>query len=787
MKISTNWLNNYVDLSTLDEKSIANKLTMTGTKVESIINESSKLKNIVIGKIISIKKHDNADNLLICQIDIKSKTVQIITSAKNVKQDDLVPVCLDGATTANGIRIKKSKIRGEISEGMMCSLAEIGLSKTDYPYAIDDGIFIIQENCKIGQNVSEAFNLNDTIFDFEITSNRPDCLCAVGIAREISAAFNLPLKFTTPKNYCTQVNSPKCFPVEMQSNNCLRYMAKLIKQVQIQPSPKWLKNRLEKIGIQSVNNLVDITNFVMIELGLPMHVYDLDQLSSNKIIIRQAKNNENVQTLINYTAQLNENDLIICDTEKPLCIAGIIGGKLCSITQKTKNVILEVGCFEKTSIRKTAQKLTIRTEASTRFEKDLNPNCCMQSLNRACELIEQLQIGKIQTETTDIKNFEEKINCIKLEPDKINKLIGIKLSTNEMSNILKRLGFKIENSVITIPFHRTDIKNDADIAEEIARIYGYDKIPSVPQKSTNVTTPNKLWSIKQKIKNVLNTLGCDETYNYSFSNIQELKKLELNYQQELQQAIEIKNPFGEETQFLKLSTIPSMLNNLILNLKNKQNYAWLFEIGKIYKFNNNTPIEDEVITIALYGNECNFFTLKGIISALFHELRIKNYSFNQISKMPFHDYSCSEIVKNKIKLGEVGELHPKICQNFKINQKIFIALLNLNSILKFANDNITFKPISKFPDHSFDLTLVCDENLSCSSIENEIKKTIGKIFKSCNVFSVWRDKSLGENLKSISFNIKIQSNDHELQKNEIDSTMNSVIKNLNKIGAKLRQ
>lgn len=788
MKISTDWLKEYADLSNITDAELCSKLTMTGTNVETYTNTSERLKNIVIGKIVSIEKHKNADNLSVCQVNIKTKTVQIITSATNIKQNAIIPVCLDGSTTANGIKIKKSKFRGEISDGMMCSLEEIGLSKADFPYADENGIFLIEEpNCEVGQTVCEAFNLADTILELEITSNRPDCLSAVGLAREVCASFKIPFNLKPPKNFCTNKNESGCFEVEVKSKNCLRYMAKVVENVKIGPSPSWMKKRLKACGIKPINNIVDITNYVLLEFGVPMHAFDLNKLSGNKIVVRQAQNNETLETLMHTTAILNENDLVVCDAEKPLVVAGIIGGTDSSISSNTSTILFEVACFDKTCVRKTAQKISARTESSIRFEKGINPNCCEQSMNRACELIEILKAGSVSPKTTDIKNYDIATKTVNLDENKINNLIGFNLSKNEMIEILNSLDFKTENNQIIVPPHRIDIENCADIAEEIARIYGYDKIEPAAQKFEIEPKTNLNWLFENKLRQIFTAFGCDETFSYSFSNIAEIEKTGLNVETELKKAVEIANPFGEETRFLKTSTIPAIMESIAYNFKNKQKAAWLFEIGRTYELTEqNKPLEPKKLTVGLYGNNADFFTLKGMIESMFNYFKIRSHNFKPLKQMPFHDYVACEILSGNTILGKFGEIHPDVCKNFKLNCKVFVAVLNLEPIFNLKSEVVTLKPISKFPQSSFDLTLLCDENLTCGEIEQKIKKSVGNILKSCEIFAIYKNESLGENLKSVSFNITLQSQTHTLEKAEIEKTMNKLIEDLEQIGATLK-
>ena len=789
MKLSLKWLQDYVDIKNIDAKEIANKLTMSGSKVETIEKDGYKISKIVVGKVLSIKKHENAEKLVVCEVLIgNDEKVQIVTGAQNVVEGALVPVCLNGATLFDGTVIKNQKLRGVSSQGMMCSLGELGLKKENFPYAIEDGIFLIEEDCEIGQDIKSAISLDDTILDFEITSNRPDCLSVYGLARETSATFSLPLKKISTEKFSNLNLEESKISVSINTDKCKRYMAILVEDVEIKPSPLYIRNRLRVNGVKPINNIVDITNYILLELGIPMHAYDASKVKNLKINVRTAKPNEKIKTLDNYEYTLNEENILICDDEKALSIAGVIGGVDSSVTKNTKNIIFEVACFEGGSIRKTSKTFNIKTESAIRFEKGLNPKCCEESLKRACELILELNAGKFKTKIVDIKNFEEKKEEVELNPSFINNFLGTNIEEKEMEKILNSLGFLVENKKVLVPPFRIDIKNKADIAEEIARIYGYDKIK--PQEVT--ATSEKIGLTKeQKLENLVkqtaSSLGLFEIYTFSFISPKLYEKMEILNEDILENSIKILNPFGEDTSLMRQFLEPSMLKTLSYNFRNKNEEAYLFEIGKTYKKENEEIKEEKNISIGLYGKDCDFYTLKGIIESILNSAGIQDLTFEKAEEKIFNPYACCKILINKKVLGYFGEVKPTICENFKIYKKTYIANLNWKVLYENANKNIKYKPISKFPALTRDLSFVCNDSISCGEIETEIKKNIGNILEKIEVFDIYKGDKIEKNKKSISFKIIMRNQEKTLKDKDVDKKIEKTLKNLEKIDVVLRQ
>lgn len=789
MKVCLSWLKDFVDTKDFSVKKIADALTMSGTKVEEIKKRSGEINNIVVGKVISIKKHENAEKLVICKVLVeKNKTVDIVTGATNVLENSYVPVCLENATLFDGTKIKYQKLRGVLSQGMMCSLKELGLSVENFPYAIENGIFLIKEKCEIGQDIKSALFLQDYILDFEITSNRPDCLSVLGIAREIAATLSLPLKKNSYLNLNNLEKKASGLNVKILSPNCKRYMACLVKNVEIKPSPLWLRNRLVCSGVKPINNIVDITNYIMLELGVAMHAFDFKKLSGGQIIVKDAKENQKIKTLDSKEYILKEQDLLICDQEKPIAIAGIIGAECSCVDSNTKEVVFEVACFNGETVRKTSQRLKLKTEAAIRFEKNLNPKICEETMKSALNLTVSLNAGEVLKDVLDVKNYEEKQNFVDFDKEKINKLLGLNLTEKEMILILNSLEFEVENNKVKVPSFRVDIKNTADIAEEVARIYGYFKILSAPAKTVTKKTGLSLkQQLERTIKNTAVYLGLFECYSWSIINPNIYDKAELKKEEILKSSVEIKNPFGEEKSFLKRHLAPFMLNTLAFNFKNNNKTVALFEVGKIYlKKEDNSTEEKKKIAIGIYGDEFNFFSLKGMVEKILNAAFVKDFEFKEKTTDFFHPYVCCEVLKNQEVLGVFGEVKPTVLENFKINKKVFIAELDLNLILKNSSNLITYKPISKFPALKRDLSLICDFNLAAGEIEKTIKKNIGDILEKIEIFDVYCGEQIEKNKKSISFGLILRGKEKTLTDEFVDSKIKKTLKELEKINVFLR-
>lgn len=788
MKLSLNWLKDYVEIENLTTEEIASKLTMSGSKVETITKDGGQIKDIIIGKIISIKKHENADKLLICEVLInENETKRIITSAQNVVEGAFVAVCLNNSVIYDGMVIKDRNFKGIKSQGMMCSLGELGLSKDAFPYAIEDGIFLIEEECKIGQDVKTVLGLKDTILDFEITSNRPDCLSVYDLARETAATFSKNLKEIELFNDDSKKESP--IKVNIKTDKCTRYMTVLIENVKIAPSPLKIRNRLRVSGIKPINNVVDLTNYVMLELGVPMHAFDAEKVENLEITIRNAKKDEKINTLDNLEHSLKEEDIIISDSKKPLAIAGVIGAKECSVTNNTKTVILEVACFNGETVRKTSKSLNIKTESALRFEKGLNPKVCEQTIKRACNLILNLNIGEINTKIKDLKNFKEEESLIKIDYSYINNFIGTNLKQEEMQKILISLGFNVEKDYVKVPEFRVDIKNIADLAEEVARIYGYDKIPCVlPCTTTKNFGLSNEQQIENLIKNTATSLGLFEIFTFSFVDPSLYEKMELNEEEILKNSVKIKNPFGKETSLMRRTLLASMLQTLSYNHRNKIKDAALFEISKTYEKDETKKIkEEEKISIGIYGKNASFFKLKGIIECFLKALQINEVEFVKTSKPYLHPFISCEIVKENQTLGFFGEVMPNVCENFKLCKKVYVAELNLLSLIKNSSTEKKFKPISKFPSIERDLSLICDEEQPSFEIVKQIKKTIGNILEKVEIFDVYKGDQLENFKKSISFKITMRKQDATLKDDEANSKIKETLNNLEKLNVFLRK
>ncbi|MBQ4153405.1 MAG: phenylalanine--tRNA ligase subunit beta, partial [Oscillospiraceae bacterium] len=628
MNLSMKWLSDFVSVD-CTPRAYSEAMTMSGSKVEGYEIEGSEISNVVVGKVLSVEKHPDADKLVVCQVDIgRDEPIQIVTGATNVTPSALVPCALDNSTLPGGVKIKKGKLRGVESNGMMCSIAELGVTLNDFPYAIADGILIIEEDCKPGDDIREALGLNDTSVEFEITSNRPDCLSVIGLARETAATFGTALNLheLVVKGCGGDINDLLSVTVE-NTDLCMRYVAKVVKNVKIAPSPRWMRERLRASGVRPINNLVDITNYVMLEYGQPMHAFDLRYVEGNQIVVRNAKAGESIVTLEGVEHPLSEEMLAICDSKKPAAVAGIMGGEYSGIMEDTNTVVFESACFNGASVRTTAKKLGLRTESSARFEKGLDPANCMPAILRACELVELLGAGEVVDGVIDVDHSPAAKAPLDLECDWINRFLGIELSKEEMIRILNSLEFEVKNDKVIVPSFRVDIEEKADIAEEIARIYGYDKIPSSVMTGVAKAALTPKQKFERKLHDVMLAAGCYEVMTYSFVSPKCYDKINLAADSPLRNSVVISNPLGEDTSVMRTTAIPSMMEVLARNYNNRNATAWLYEIGNEYIPNgeNELPNENPELIIGLYGNQASFYTLKGIVEAVLSAINLPDW------------------------------------------------------------------------------------------------------------------------------------------------------------------
>ncbi len=797
MNLSMKWLSDYVDLKDTDIKSFCHEMTMSGSKVEGYEEEGEEISNVVIGKLLSVVPHENSDHLVVCQVEVgKEQPIQIVTGAPNVKAGDIVPVALDGSTLPGGVKIKKGKLRGVESNGMLCSLGELGLTLHDFPYAIEDGIFIIEEDCKIGEDIHTALGLDDTSVEFEITSNRPDCLSVTGLAREASATFNVPLNIPEPKFEGVDGDINEMLKVNIaNTEKCKRYCAGIVKNVKIEPSPRWMRERLRASGVRPINNFVDITNYVMLEYGQPMHAFDLRYVEGAEINVRNAVNGEKITTLDGVERELTDEMLVIADKSKPVAVAGVMGGEYSGIMDDTTTVVFESAYFEPVQVRRTAKKLGMRSDASARYEKGVDPLISMVCLNRAFELVEKLGAGEVVRTVIDCDHTDKTLKTVEFSPEWINNFLGTDISEADMVKYLNMLGFSVEDGKVVSPSFRIDIEYKADIAEEVARIYGYNNIPSSAFRGVAEAEYTPEQKFKRKVQNNIAALGCYEIATFSFVSPKHFDKIRLAEDSPLRNVERITNPLGEDTSVMRTTTIPSMLEILSRNYNNRNETAKLFEISKEYipTTPDKLPLEPDRLTIGMYGGNVDFYELKGIVDTLLGSVGVKDCEYVRAADSDafgeacaFHPGRSAVILKNGKAIGILGEIHPETAANYEIGVKTYAAKLNIPEMFELAETEISYKPLPKFPATTRDLSLICDDALPAGDIEKTIKKAAGKLLEKVTLFDVYKGKQIAEGKKSISYSISMRSHDGTLTDEQADSVMKKVLKALEAIGAELR-
>lgn len=789
MILSMKWLSDYVSIP-VSPREFSEAMTMSGSKVEVFEKEGAEISKVVVGKVLSVEKHPNADTLVVCKVDVGNAAIQIVTGAQNVVPGCLVPVALDGSTLPHGVKIRKGKLRGEVSEGMMCSLAELNLTTHDFPYAIEDGIFLLQEECKPGDDICSAIGLDDIAVEFEITSNRPDCLSVLGLAREAAATYSLPLHQPKPvvKNESDQISN--YLSVDVQNKElCLRYMARMVKNIRIGPSPRWMRERLRASGVRPINNIVDITNFVMLEYGQPMHAFDYKYVKGGKIVVRNAENGESLTTLDGVERKLDSNMLVIADCEKPSAIAGIMGGEFSGIEDGTQMIIFESACFDGSSVRSTSKKLGLRTESSARFEKGLDPNTCPDAVTRACELVELLNAGDVIEGMIDADNSSHSQRRLAFTPDWINRFIGIELSAQDMKDILGKIGFVLENDEIIIPSFRPDIETKADIAEEIARFYGYNRIPSTVLRGAAQGHLNTKQKFEKVVASALLAQGLNEIITYSFTSPKSYDKIALPLESPYRNSLVITNPLGEDTSIMRTTTLPSMLDVLSRNYNNRNAQALLYEIGMEYlpTKQDELPIEKKQVTLGGYCNGFDFFALKGIVENLFEALNISSYRFvQQNNTNTFHPGRCADILVGGSLCGIIGEIHPNVAENYSIGTRVYAAKLDFEILFSNHQAQKDYTPLPKFPASSRDLALICDEDLPVGDIEEIIRGAVGNILESIHLFDVYQGSQIAQGKKSIAYSITMRAQNRTLTDEEAEAAMKRVLKALAQCNVTLR-
>ena len=795
MKLNRKWLNEeFVDLSHVSDKEFVETLTVFGQKVETYERMDAEIKNVKVGKVVSIVRHPNSDHMFICQVDVgEAEPVQIVTGAQNVSEGDLVPAALHNSWLPGGIHITKGKLRGEKSNGMLCSFAELGLTQNDLPGAYADGIWILNdEDCKPGDDINLVIGNDDTIVDFEITNNRPDCYSIIGLARESAAAFGMQMKHHEPVvNGSDAGDIYDYLDVEVPATElCNRYSSRMVANVKIGPSPKWLRQRLRANGVRPINNIVDITNYVMLEYGQPMHAFDYRYVSSGKIVVREAEEGETLTTLDGTQRNLKAGMLVIADDNKAIGLAGIMGGENSEIMDDTTMVVFESANFNGTSIRQTALALGMRTEASGKFEKNLDPMMTIPAVQRACELVELLQCGDVLNGTIDIINYVPAEKTLPLEPEKINKLLGTNISKEDMVKYLNLLEISVEGDTILVPSFRPDLNLMADIAEEVGRSYGYNEIPTTAFKTSTQGGYSAEMKLENKAGQLCRGLGYSEIITYSFVSPAVFDQIRLSADSSLRNALRIQNPLGEDTSIMRTIALPSMLEILSRNNAYHNKSVKLYELAKIYLpiEGQALPEEPKMLVLGTYGANETFFTLKGELEAIFAGLRIQKASYTAVKDNPsYHPGRCAKVTIAGVDVGVMGQVHPSVAKNYGIETEVYCAEISFTKLLSLQLPDATYTPLPKYPSVWRDLALICAEEVTVADVENVITAAAGKLLRGVKLFDIYRGVGVPEGKKSMAFSLELRADDRTLTDTDSEGVVTKVLTALkDKLDASLR-
>ena len=794
MNISRKWLREFVDITATD-KEYDSVMTLAGQKVETTERMDAEIKNVVVGKVLSMKKHENSDHMWVCMVDDGSgEPVQIVTGAQNVHEGDLVPVARHNSWLPGGIHITKGKLRGVESCGMLCSYKELGLTEHDCPEAYADGIWILNdEGCKIGEDMNVVIGNDDSIVEFEITNNRPDCYSLIGLARETAAAFNVPMKHHEPVvRGGAEGDLCDLLDVDVQADDlCPRYTARMVRNVKIAPSPKWMRQRLRSAGIRPINNIVDITNYVMVEYGQPMHAFDYRYVKGGKIVVRRAGEDKTLTTLDGNVRNLQPDMLVIADETKPVGLAGVMGGENSEIVDDTVDVVFESANFLGASIRKTALALGMRTDASAKFEKDIDPMLTVPAVNRACELVELLGAGEVMDGMIDVLNYVPQPVTVKLEPERINALLGTDIPEADMIEYLRREEVPVVDGMIQVPSWRPDLRVMADIAEEVARYYGYNNIETTLMRGA---TTMGGYSDAQKLENAAGAaaraMGYSEIITYSFVSPASFDAIRIPTDSPLRKTVKLVNPLGEDTSIMRTVILPSMLDILSRNFAFKNKGVKLYEIGKIYLpvEGQKLPDEPKRMIFGTYGEHENFFTLKGEIDTILDQLNVHPATYLANTKNPsYHPGRCADIIIDGRKLGVIGQIHPLVAETYGIGGEVYVAELDFTGLQASLAPERVFHSLPKFPTVSRDLALVCEESMTVGMLEACIKKAGGKLLRSIQLFDIYRGPGIAPGKKSVAFSLELRADDRTLTDEDTTGVVNAVLEKLkNDLGVTLR-
>ena len=805
MDTALSWIKAYVPDLEVTPSEYTDAMTLTGTKVEGYKELDKNLEKIVVGEILSIEKHPDADKLIICQVDVGNEKIQIVTGAPNVLVGDKVPVVLDGGKVAgghdgstlpeNGIKIKKGKLRGVESFGMMCSIDELGQDKNYFPDAPESGIYILPKDSEVGSDAIELLGLRDTVFEYEITSNRVDCYGVIGIAREAAATFKKKLILPQVNTTGNNENVNDYLSVEVKDSTlCKRYVARVVKNIKLAPSPAWMQQRLRAVGIRPINNIVDITNYVMAEYGQPMHAFDYNLIEGQKIVVDRAKDGDEFETLDGIVRKLDSNILMINDAKKAVAIAGIMGGENSKITDDVSTMIFECATFDGTNIRLSSKRIGLRTDSSGKFEKGLDPNNAYDAMMRACSLVEELGAGEVVGGTIDVYPVKAVESRVAFEPERINKLLGTAISKEDMLEIFDRIELKYdkETNEIVAPTFRQDIHFMADLAEEVARFFGYDKIPTtLPKSSATIGGISMKLEIEELAREVAKFLGFSEAMNYSFESAKVFDKLGLSKDSHYRKAIEITNPLGEDFRMMRTQAVNGILNSLSTNYNRRNKDVHLFELANIYIPKElplkELPDERMQFVLGFYGKE-NFFDMKGVVEEFLYTLGItgKLYYDPSCTEEFLHPGRKADIVFDGVRIGYLGEVHPIVCENYKLGEKTYIAVIDLPNVIPFVSFDIKYTGIAKYPAISRDISLVVPRSVLVGEIEDIILENGGINLESFNLFDIYEGDQIEVGFKSVAYSLTFRNKERTLFDADVNEVMDKILKKLEDKNIRIR-
>lgn len=794
MDVPMSWLKEYTQVNT-DIKQFVEDITLTGSKVEGYTTMGGDIENVITGKIEKIVKHPDADKLVITTVNVgKVNPLTIVTGAQNLKEGDYVPVALDGAKLPNGVEIHSGSLRGVTSEGMLCSIQELGFDLHDFPEACENGIYVFPNAVELGKDVTEVLDLKDDVVEFEITSNRPDCFSILGIAREAAATYHIPFHY--PEIAVKEAaggNAADYISVEIKNSElCPRYAARIVKNVKIEPSPRWMRKRLRAAGVRPINNIVDITNYVMIEMGQPMHAFDIDCIAERKIIVRNAKEGEQITTLDGNVRNLDASMLVISDPQKAVAVAGVMGGENSKISENAEAILFESATFHGSNIRVTAKKLGLRTDASSKYEKGLDPNTAWDAVNRAAQLVEMLGAGEVVKGVVDCYPNKRESWKLSYSPEKINALLGTNVSEQEMQKIFEQIELKtdISNHTVTVPTFRPDLESQADLAEEVARFYGYDKIePTLAAGTPTVGKRNRNQIITAIVKQNMIANGLCEAMTFSFESPKVFDKLNIAQNSSLRKTVTISNPLGEDYSIMRTTTLHGMLSSLATNYNRRNEQVRLFEIAKVYipKAVPVTVLPDEIPTLTIGMYDTDFYELKGILERLFDVLgiQVEYIAEKNITWMHPGRTACC-LIEGK-QFGYFGEIHPQVANNYGIGKKVYFAAIDMPALVEYANLVREYQPLPKFPAVTRDIAMVVKESVTVKEIESIMKQFAGPYLESIKLFDVYQGQQIEKGLKSVAYSITFRSADKTLVDQDVTEAMSNIVEQLSKqLQAQLR-